>query len=64
MGNGGIIIDQLLQSAGWVIKELGALNLSALRGVAVREFPLSTGFADYLLFLDRKAVGIIEAKTE
>ena len=40
------------------------MNLFASRGVAVREFPLETGKADYLLFVDRKAVGIVEAKPE
>ena len=40
------------------------MNLNAGRGVAVREFPLETGYADYLLFVDRKAVGIVEAKAE
>ena len=39
-----------------------ALNLRAARDVAVREFPLKTGFADYPLFVDRKALGAIEAK--
>ena len=40
------------------------MNLYAGRGVAVREFPLETGYADYLLFVDRKAVGVLEAKAE
>jgi type I restriction enzyme R subunit len=42
------------------------MNLSAGRGVAVREFKLATGhgFADYLLFVDGKAVGVLEAKPE
>ncbi len=40
------------------------MNMYAGRGIAVREFPLQTGFADYLLFVDRKAVGVIEAKAE
>jgi type I restriction enzyme, R subunit len=40
------------------------MNLYAGRGVAVREFPLATGEADYLLFVDRKAVGVVEAKPE
>ena len=39
------------------------MNISA-GPVAVREFPLSTGFADYLLYVDAKAIGIIEAKPE
>ncbi|NLA12586.1 MAG: DEAD/DEAH box helicase family protein, partial [Firmicutes bacterium] len=43
---------------------MGELNLGAAPGVAVREFPLTTGFADYLLFVDRKAIGAIEAKPE
>jgi type I restriction enzyme R subunit len=57
-------IDQLLQEAGWVIQDCRDLNLGASLGVAVREFPVSTGFADYLLFVDRKAAGVIEAKPE
>jgi type I restriction enzyme R subunit len=63
-------IDALLQSAGWVIQDIHQLNLGAaapgspVMGVAVREFPLQNGFADYLLFVDRKAVGVIEAKAE
>jgi type I restriction enzyme, R subunit len=57
-------IDALLTAAGWQVHDRAALNLSAARGVAVREFPLKTGFADYLLFVDRKAVGAVEAKPE
>jgi len=55
-------IDRLLQAAGWVIQDNKDLNLGASLGVAIREFPLDTGKADYLLFVDRKAVGAIEAK--
>ena len=55
-------IDQLLESAGWHVQDYAQLNLGAGRGVAVREFPLQTGIADYLLFLDRSAAGVIEAK--
>ncbi len=40
------------------------MNLYAGRGVAVREYPLTWGSADYLLFVDRQAVGVIEAKKE
>ncbi|MEZ6041955.1 MAG: DEAD/DEAH box helicase family protein [Planctomycetaceae bacterium] len=40
------------------------MNITAGPGVAVREFPLKTGFADYLLCLDGKASGVIEAKPE
>jgi type I restriction enzyme R subunit len=55
-------IDRMLLDVGWVIQDRVQLNLSAGRGVAVREFPLNTGFADYLLFVDKKACGVIEAK--
>lgn len=55
-------IDHLLELAGWKIQDLGELNLGASAGVAVREFPLESGIADYLLFVDREAVGVIEAK--
>jgi type I restriction enzyme R subunit len=57
-------IDQLLDAAGWRVQDRNELNLGAALGVAVREFPLTSGFADYLLFVDRKAVGVIEAKPE
>lgn len=40
------------------------MNLHAGRGVAVREVSLKTGYgeADYILFVNRKAVGVVEAK--
>lgn len=57
-------IDKLLQAAGWVVQDRRDLNLGAGLGVAVREFPLSTGPADYLLFVERKAIGVVEAKPE
>ena len=55
-------IDQLLEKAGWKVQDYRDLNLGASLGVAVREFPLKSGEADYLLFVDRKPVGVIEAK--
>lgn len=57
-------IDKLLIDTGWVIQDMNRLNLGASLGVVIREFPLSTGSADYMLFVDRKAVGVIEAKAE
>ena len=57
-------IDQLLDKAGWKVQDYRELNLGASLGVAVREFPLKSGEADYLLFVDRKPVGAIEAKPE
>lgn len=59
-----INIDRQLEACGWTVQSRNELNLYAARGVAVREFPLDTGEADYLLFVDRKAVGVVEAKPE
>jgi type I restriction enzyme R subunit len=55
-------IDKLLDMAGWKVQDLKELNLGVSCGVAVREFPLKSGSADYLLFVDRNAVGVVEAK--
>jgi type I restriction enzyme, R subunit len=57
-------IDQLLQFAGWDVQSREAMNLfdPAKPGVAVREAYLKTGYADYLLFVDGKALGVVEAK--
>ena len=57
-----VIIDEKLRQAGWLVQDLDQADASAKRGVAVREFPLSTGDADYLLVVDGEAVGVIEAK--
>jgi type I restriction enzyme R subunit len=55
-------IDQLLTKAGWIIQDVNEINLGAGLGVAVREYPTKTGPVDYALFVDRKAIGVIEAK--
>ncbi len=57
-------IDALLAQCGWIVQSRTEMNLGAGRGVAVREFPLKTGYADYVLFVDRRAIGAIEAKPE
>jgi len=59
-------IDGLLRAAGWSVQDYQGLNLGASLGVVVRNFPLKSGFgfADYLLFVDRRAVGVLEAKPE
>lgn len=58
------IIDPKLLEAGWILQDRGQIDLYAGRGVAVREFPLTTGYADYMLFVDQQAVGVVEAKAE
>jgi type I restriction enzyme, R subunit len=59
-------IDADLTEAGWLVQSREDLDLTAGRGIAVREFSMKAGFgfADYLLYLDRKAVGAVEAKAE
>ena len=57
-------IDALLAQCGWIVQSRDEMNLGAGRGIAVREFPLKTGYADYLLFVDRRAIGAVEAKPE
>lgn len=58
------IIDAALAAAGWIVQDRAAVNLHAGPGVAVRETPTATGPADYLLFLDGRACGVLEAKPE
>lgn len=55
-------IDAQLAAAGWAVQNLDQINLSAARGVAVREMQSQGGPADYVLFVDGKALGILEAK--
>ena len=55
-------IDELLQQAGWVVQDYARLNLGASQGITVHEFPLATGATDYLLVVNREAVGVIEAE--
>ncbi|MDF2459979.1 MAG: Type restriction protein res subunit, partial [Nitrospira sp.] len=59
-------IDAMLVNAGWVVQDYRQAQIHAGRGVALRNFPLTSGhgFADYLLYVDGKAAGIVEAKKE
>ena len=57
-----VTIDKKLIESGWTIQDVKSLNLSASLGIAVREFPTSTGPVDYALFLEGIPVGVIEAK--
>ncbi|MEO6627736.1 MAG: DEAD/DEAH box helicase family protein, partial [Aquihabitans sp.] len=55
-------IDGMLAAAGWVVQDYKTVNLYAGTGVAVRELVTNAGPADYVLFVNRQAVGVIEAK--
>ncbi len=57
-------INVLLTRCGWVVQDKDAVNLSAARGVAVTELSFQTGEPDYTLFVDGKAIGVVEAKPE
>ena len=57
-------IDQRLAQSGWILQDMRQLNPVAGPGVAVREFPTSTGPVDYTLFVDGTPVGIVEAKAD
>ncbi|MGE5490018.1 MAG: DEAD/DEAH box helicase family protein [Actinomycetota bacterium] len=55
-------IDTLLKQAGWAVQSAGKIDFAAGIGLAVREYKTDVGYADYVLFVDRRAVGVIEAK--
>lgn len=57
-------IDKRLLAAGWLVQDKSSLNPNAALGVAVREYPTATGPADYVLFVDGRAVGVVEAKPD
>ena len=57
-------IDALLENSGWVVQDKTAINWGAGQGIAVREYQTDVGPADYVLFVNRKPLGVIEAKRE
>ncbi|WP_432869304.1 DEAD/DEAH box helicase family protein [Microbispora rosea] len=57
-------VDRMLLAAGWLVQDANKANVFAGDGVAVREAYTARGPADYLLFVDKKLVGVVEAKRE
>ncbi len=59
-------IDAQLKQSGWVVQDRDEADVYAGQGVAIQEFKLKAGhgYADYLLFVDQQAVGVLEAKKE
>jgi len=55
-------IDNKLTQSGWIVQSYHEFNPSSGNGVAVTEYPTESGFADYILFIERKPVGVVEAK--
>ena len=57
-------IDALLRQSGWVVQNIKDINLNDGLGQAIREYQTDVGPADYVLFVNKKAIGVIEAKRE
>ena len=57
-------IDEMLIAAGWKVQQKTKIDLNDGSGQAIREYQTDVGPADYVLFVNKKAVGIIEAKRE
>ena len=57
-------IDTKLEQAGWRVQSMAKIDFGAGVGIAVREYPTDVGPADYVLFIEGKAVGVIEAKRD
>lgn len=57
-------IDAMQAAAGWAVQDYKAFDPSASLGIALREVPLKSGRCDYLLLVNRKPEGVVEAKKE
>ena len=57
-------IDAMLSHAGWVVQDKKKIDFSVGLGIAVREYQTDVGPADYVLFVDKNPVGVVEAKPE
>lgn len=58
------VIDQMLRDAGWAVQDSRKIDFRAGPSVPVREYGTDIGPADYLLFVDGKPIGVVEAKPE
>ncbi len=57
-------IDQMLDQAGWKVQSKNKIDFSVGVGIAVREYSTDVGPADYVLFINKNPVGVVEAKPE
>ncbi len=57
-------IDAMLEQAGWIVQDKKKIDFSVATGIAVREYQTDVGPTDYVLFVGKQAVGVIEAKAE
>ncbi len=58
------VIDAKLSQAGWAVQDKDKIDFNAGTGIAIREYQTDVGPADYVLFIDKKPVGVVEAKPE
>ena len=56
------VIDDKLSQAGWLVQDKKKIDFNAGLGITVREYQTDAGPADYVLFIDKKPVGVVEAK--
>ena len=56
------LIDSRLSASGWIVQTYKHMDIGAGPGLAITEFPGADGEADYLLYVDGKAIGVVEAK--
>lgn len=59
-----LVIDKKLEAAGYILQDKDEYNPKAGLGVIVREWHTSSGPVDYLILIDGKPVGVIEAKEQ
>lgn len=57
-----LVIDKKLAECGYVLQDMSEFNPAASLGVAVREYHTDSGPVDYLLFINKVSVGVVEAK--
>ncbi|TAE77787.1 MAG: DEAD/DEAH box helicase [Verrucomicrobia bacterium] len=57
-------IDAQLRESGWIVQDKHGINFNAGNGQAIREYTTDSGPADYVLFVDGRPVGVVEAKKE
>ena len=58
------VIDAKLLQAGWSVQDKNKIDFGAGAGIAVREYQTDIGPADYVLFVDKRPVGVVEAKPD
>jgi type I restriction enzyme R subunit len=62
-----VLIDDQLRSAGWTVDSVTLRHANGTRpttgqAIAIAEWPTTSGPVDYALFIERRCVGVVEAK--